>query len=60
MQCFTLTAIITAEKHTFDADLTKSMGDEIKVKDNHYSMFHPRSYHCCREMHFNSILDVKY
>ena len=24
------------------------------VKDNYYTRFYTRSYHCCREIHFNS------
>ena len=30
------------------------------LKDNHYARFNTNSYHCCREMHNNSRLDVKF
>ena len=28
------------------------------VKDNYYAMFHPHSYHCCKEMKFIPRLDA--
>ena len=33
---------------------------EVCVKDNYYARFHTHSYHCCREMHFISRLDLKF
>ena len=30
------------------------------VKGNYNVRFHTHSYHCCREMHFISRLDVKF
>ena len=30
------------------------------VKNNYYARFHFYSYHCCREMHLNSRLDVNF
>ena len=30
------------------------------VKGNYFARFHTHSYHCCREMHFISRLDVKF
>ena len=34
------------------------MLEDLKV--NYYARFHTHSYHCCREMHNNSRLEVKF
>ena len=33
---------------------------EACVKENYYAKFHTPSYHCCREMHFISRLNVNF
>ena len=30
------------------------------VKGSYYAKFHTHSYQCCRELHFNSRLDVNF
>ena len=30
------------------------------IKDNYYAMFHTHSYHCYKELHFNSRLNVNF
>ena len=32
----------------------------VHARRNYYARFHTHSYHCCREMHNNSRLDVKF